>query len=77
VMTRKSGAANFRVTSIPANLSHKVDDSMLPEHAEKIIRRRAYELYEERGRQDGHAEEDWLRAEAEILGTLLRRGGTE
>jgi Protein of unknown function (DUF2934) len=46
----------------------------LPEHSEKIIRRRAYELYEKRGRQDGHAEEDWLRAEAEVLGTLLRRG---
>ena len=30
------------------------------------IRRRAYELYEERGREDGHEEEDWLRAEEEI-----------
>jgi len=30
------------------------------------IRRRAYELYVERGRQDGHEEEDWLRAEEEI-----------
>lgn len=32
------------------------------------IRRRAYELYEERGREDGHDVEDWLRAEAEITG---------
>jgi hypothetical protein len=32
------------------------------------IRRRAYELYEERGRGDGHDIEDWLRAEAEITG---------
>ena len=30
------------------------------------IRLRAYELYEERGREDGHALEDWLRAEEEI-----------
>ena len=30
------------------------------------IRLRAYELYEERGREDGHEEEDWLRAEEEI-----------
>ena len=30
------------------------------------IRRRAYELYEERGREDGHELEDWLRAEEEI-----------
>jgi Protein of unknown function (DUF2934) len=33
---------------------------------EDQIRERAYELYEERGREDGHAEEDWLRAKEEI-----------
>ncbi|MGA8189298.1 MAG: DUF2934 domain-containing protein [Candidatus Sulfotelmatobacter sp.] len=32
---------------------------------EEEIRRRAYELYEERGREDGHDLDDWLRAEAE------------
>jgi len=32
------------------------------------IRRRAYELYEQRGRADGHCREDWARAEAEIVG---------
>ena len=30
------------------------------------IRLRAYELYEARGRKDGHQVEDWLRAEEEI-----------
>ena len=30
------------------------------------IRLRAYELYEKRGREDGHELEDWLRAEKEI-----------
>lgn len=38
---------------------------------EEQIRRRAYELYELRGREDGFAEEDWARAEREVLG---RRG---
>lgn len=38
---------------------------------EEEIRRRAYELYELRGREDGLAEEDWSRAEREVLG---RRG---
>jgi uncharacterized protein HemX len=33
---------------------------------EEEIRRRAYELYEERGSEDGHDLDDWLRAEAEI-----------
>jgi len=30
------------------------------------IRRRAYELYEQRGRDDGHELDDWLRAESEL-----------
>lgn len=35
---------------------------------EEYIRLRAYELFEARGRQHGHDVEDWLEAEAEILG---------
>jgi hypothetical protein len=35
---------------------------------EERIRIRAYELYEARGREDGHDVEDWLEAEAEITG---------
>lgn len=31
------------------------------------IRRRAYELYEQRGAQDGQALDDWLQAERELL----------
>ena len=34
---------------------------------EHQIRLRAYELYEARGREDGQEQEDWLRAEAEIM----------
>ncbi len=30
------------------------------------IRARAYQLYEQRGRDDGHEVDDWLRAEAEL-----------
>ena len=33
-----------------------------------LIRARAYELYERRGREPGQDEQDWLRAEQEILG---------
>ena len=33
---------------------------------EEKIRRRAYELYERRGRENGHETEDWLKAEAEL-----------
>jgi hypothetical protein len=33
---------------------------------EDDIERRAYEIYLEEGREDGHAEEHWLRAESEL-----------
>ncbi len=35
---------------------------------EARISKRAHELYEQRGRIDGFALDDWLQAEAEILG---------
>jgi hypothetical protein len=37
-----------------------------PQELEHQIRLRAYELYEARGREDGHEVEDWLRAEDEM-----------
>jgi len=37
-------------------------------NAQDKIRLRAYQLYEEHGRIDGHASDDWLQAEAEVLG---------
>lgn len=37
------------------------------------IRLRAYQLYEQRGRRDGHALDDWLEAEAELSGCEVRR----
>jgi len=42
-------------------------ESRLP--AEEQIRIRAYELYEARGREDGHELEDWLEAESELSET--------
>jgi len=37
-----------------------------PADATPQIASRAYELYEQRGRRDGHADQDWLQAEREI-----------
>lgn len=34
--------------------------------AEETIRRRAYEIYETHGKEDGHDREPWLQAETEI-----------
>jgi hypothetical protein len=46
--------------------------STAPEKVSEQIGRRAYELYEARGREDGHDLEDWLRAEQEITGRTAR-----
>ena len=37
-----------------------------PEMVQEQIRQQAYELYEQRGREDGHDLDDWLAAELEV-----------
>jgi hypothetical protein len=44
--------------------------SGLPEQ----IRCRAFELYEQRGREDGHELDDWLKAEEELTQLRTRSG---
>jgi hypothetical protein len=39
---------------------------------EEEIRRRAYVLYEQRGREDGHDIDDWLRAETELSAQAMK-----
>ena len=47
-------------------------EGLLHQFVERKIELRAYELYEERGRSDGHALDDWVKAELEILrGSIL------
>jgi Protein of unknown function (DUF2934) len=38
-----------------------------PSELHEQIRARAYQLYEERGKTEGHELEHWLQAEAELL----------
>jgi hypothetical protein len=39
------------------------------------VRLRAYQLYERRGRQDGHELDDWLQAEAELVQKKAKGAG--
>jgi len=48
-------------------------ENSLPAGVIEQIRCRAYQLYEDRGRVDGYALEDWLRAEAEIMTQKVMR----
>src|SRR5215469_583380 len=48
-------------------LSSETRRNVAPINLEDEIRRRAYELYEQRGCAPGHENDDWLIAESEIL----------
>jgi hypothetical protein len=43
---------------------------------EKLIRRRAYDIYEQRGREEGHELDDWLLAEADFRKRQLGKSST-
>ena len=48
-------------------------DAAITAPDEENVRARAYELYEVRGKMDGHAAEDWLQAEGEVAGSNERK----
>ena len=53
----------------PSTLGPRLDEPTVLIPIEQQIQQRAYELYERRGRTDGHDLEDWLQAECEIKAT--------
>ena len=56
----------------PKNTKTPAANVAADQNLETEIRHRAYALYEDRGREDGHDLDDWLRAEMEIT-TAARR----
>lgn len=58
-----SGTTSLQSTSVSIHTENMLRTPGIDEE----IRRRAYELYEERGRQQGLEVQDWVRAETEIL----------
>ena len=56
----------------PSTLAPKSDEPTVLIPIEQQIQQRAYELYEQRGRTDGHDLDDWLQAEYEIKGTQAK-----
>lgn len=55
--------------SLPANSASADVKTISATDVTEQIRAMAYALYEQRGKQEGFAEQDWLQAEAEILGS--------
>jgi hypothetical protein len=65
VTTTKPPAKPATSTSVE-NKNGKNGNAAGANDLETVIRIRAYELYEKRGRRDGHAQDDWFQAEAEV-----------
>ena len=69
-MPRARTSRNNSKTSASVSEITLVADSkrnVSPISVEEEIRRRAYELYEQRGRHPGYEHDDWLTAEREVL----------
>jgi hypothetical protein len=52
----------------PSTLARRSDEPTVLIPIEQLIRQRAYELYDQRGRADGNDLDDWHQAEREIKG---------
>jgi hypothetical protein len=68
----------FWAEVIPMSPKTPISIRLKPPDAEveEQIRQRAHQLYEERGRLDGNAMEDWLIAEEEVLGSRQAKAAT-
>ena len=53
-------------------LGRSSNPTMTSEDIRKLIEKKAYELYEKRGRKSGHSMNDWLEAERIIKGKISR-----
>jgi len=54
-------------TSAMPNSTAEIHTTQPPVDFQEQVRRRAYELYEQRGRKDGYELDDWLQAESEVV----------
>lgn len=61
----KTRKARTNTTAFPAKAP--TASAAVSSDLEDEVRGRAYELYEQDGRQDGRDQEYWLRAEAEVF----------
>ena len=62
----KAAKAGTGKTKTPSAATSTLAATQAPTYEE--IAKRSYELYLARGGEHGHADEDWARAEAELLG---------
>jgi hypothetical protein len=68
--SKRSGITEPQATSTQAEIG---EVSLENSARDEQIRRRAYEIYLERGEQPGRELDDWLQAERELQRGVLRR----
>jgi len=68
--TRTGSAGSLRVSQngSTAGSPEQASKGAQAQDRQDRIARRAYELYEQRGRQEGRALEDWVNAEQQLVG---------
>jgi hypothetical protein len=64
-LSHSKGKGEFKMKRIEQERPNQLRP--IPINLQEEVRRRAYELYQERGNKEGSELEDWLRAEAEVL----------
>lgn len=67
-MPKAKTAKKSQSTSTPTSITTFESSAGSSHDLQERIRERAYDLFLARGGEHGYAQEDWLRAEAEILG---------
>lgn len=71
--SQKRGSPRKAAKKNTGGISPDSPSAQIQSETETEIRRRAYELYEARGRADGFDREDWIQAEAEVLSRLQNK----
>ncbi len=62
----------FMARTSTIKLGKTSNPSVSSEDLGKLIAKKAYELYEKRGRKAGHSTDDWLEAERIVKGKFSR-----
>jgi len=70
--TPRASKSSAKIVSAPAPRPYESYE--LTDEIRARIAQKAYELFELRGREPGHEEEDWLKAEQIIRDDLFRAG---
>jgi hypothetical protein len=56
---------------VDSNTRRQRQQALMAELVERKIRSHARRLYQDRGQVDGHALQDWVQAESEVLGNSI------